>query len=180
MGWQNLNGVVDDEYSEWNELKRRLCLPGFDPKRSVNGGDEYDWLFPPFKFILTEIWFLLLMFDLDFDKIQLAERFWIFFKISSDFIQDTEPILSFRTKESIARPPRRYRTEDPLFRRRYAVGFSLVGGISFPFWEYWGIFMSRCLEWESRRTYTFPPLCYCSIPGNGCDESVFFRSWDRM
>ena len=39
----------------------------------------------------------LLMFDLDFDRIQLAESGRIFLKIGSDFIQDPEPILTVRT-----------------------------------------------------------------------------------
>lgn len=39
----------------------------------------------------------LLTFDLDFDRIQLAERVRVFFKISSNFIQDPEPIHFDRT-----------------------------------------------------------------------------------
>ncbi|MFB0561319.1 MAG: hypothetical protein ACETWM_08930 [Candidatus Lokiarchaeia archaeon] len=42
------------------------------------------------KFLHTNLF--LLMFDLDFDKIELAESGRIFFKIGSDFLQHSEPI----------------------------------------------------------------------------------------
>ena len=45
------------------------------------------------KFLHSNLF--LLIFDLDFDRIQLAESLRIFLKVDSDFIQDTEPILSF-------------------------------------------------------------------------------------
>ena len=42
------------------------------------------------KFLHSNLF--LLIFDLDFDRIQLAERPRIFLKIASDFIQDSEPV----------------------------------------------------------------------------------------
>ena len=42
------------------------------------------------KFLHSNLF--LLMFDLDFDRIQLAESGRIFLKVGSDFIQDSEPI----------------------------------------------------------------------------------------
>lgn len=47
------------------------------------------------KFLYSNLF--LLTFDLDFNRIQLAERVRIFPKVGSGFIQDSEPNLSFRT-----------------------------------------------------------------------------------
>lgn len=47
------------------------------------------------KFLHSNLF--LLMFNLDFDRIQLAESGRIFLKIGSDFIQDPEPNLTIRT-----------------------------------------------------------------------------------
>jgi len=45
------------------------------------------------KFLHSSLF--LLMFDLDFAKIQAGERVRIFFKIGSDFIQDSELFKSY-------------------------------------------------------------------------------------
>ena len=45
------------------------------------------------KFLHSNLF--LLIFDLDFDRIQLAESLRIFLKVGSDFIQDTEPNFIF-------------------------------------------------------------------------------------
>ena len=44
------------------------------------------------KFLHSNLF--LLIFDLDFDRIQLAERIRVFLKVGLDFIQDTVPIFS--------------------------------------------------------------------------------------